>query len=102
MVKQPDMDPTAAEAERIGLPPRYFLYTIQQVQDILAIAPRNAKRLIWHEGKDTGPVDEHKILARNIAPPEAHQPMWRVAEPELVRWMRLKGFRVYQRGWVRQ
>jgi hypothetical protein len=102
MVKQPDLDPTPRSADAVGLPPRYFLYTLQQIQDMLSIHRQHIRRVIWFEGQDVGAVDPDKILARNIATPESEQPMWRIAEPELVRWMRHKGFRIYHRGWLRQ
>lgn len=102
MVKQTNMDPTPKLADAVGLPPRYFMYTLAQIQDMISLEKNDLRKLVWFDGRDVGAVDPDKILARNIAPPEAHQPMWRVAEPELVRWMRRKGFRIYHRGWLRQ
>lgn len=100
-MKQPAMDPTARDAESIGLPPRFFLYTLDQIQDMLSIHKKELGRVVWYDGRDTGAVDPARLFAHNIAPDPAAKPMWRVAEPELVRWMRHKGFRLYQRGWLR-
>lgn len=102
MPGQPDTDPTTRLADAVGLPPRYFLYTLSQISDMLSIHKQELGRVIWYDGRDLGEHDLDKMLARNIAPLEAHQPMWRVSEPEVVRWMRHKGFRIYHRGWLRQ
>jgi len=39
------------------------------------------------------------MVARNIAP-EGHKPEWRVSEVTLIRFMKFKGFKVYERGYV--
>jgi len=99
-MKMPDHEPVGSQARRIGLPPRYFLYTMEQVGDIIQVPNKNLKKYIWFESRDVGAIDKEKILARNIAPP-GDRPMWRVSEPELIRWLRHKGFKIYHRGWLR-
>lgn len=86
--------------ESVGIPPRLFLYTLDQVAQITALDLNNLKRnFIYYDGRTPGKNPKFKMVARNIAPP--HQDAeWRVAEKELIRWLRRKGFKVYERGWV--
>ncbi len=101
MTSREPMDPTQGAAKTMGLPPRYFLYHFDQVADILSMSDKYFKeKMVWYEGKSVGPVDHDLILARNIAP-LGEKNMWRIAEPELVRWLRHKGYRVYHRGYAR-
>ncbi len=84
----------------VGLPPRPFLYTIDQISVILDVTEKIvAATYLFFEGRSTGTRNKHLMLARNIAPPDA-KPDWRVAERELVRWMKTKGFRYYERGTI--
>jgi hypothetical protein len=53
---------------------------------------------IYYEGRSTGVDSPHKLSARNIALPGL-QPEWRVTEAELHRWMKLKGYRLVDRGY---
>jgi len=85
---------------RIGLPLRPFLYTVDQLATILEITEQTLHtQYIYHVGRDVGIKDKHHMEARNIAPTDA-DPEWRVAESELKRWMRTKGFKFYDRGTV--
>jgi hypothetical protein len=85
---------------KVGLPARPFLYTMDQISAILDVDIRTvATQYLYFEGRSTGVRDKHFMLARNIAPPD-ERPDWRVAERELIRWMRVKGFRYYERGTV--
>lgn len=86
--------------QRHGLPPRPFLYTVDQLSTILSISETllHSKHL-YHQGRDVGVKSKHHMMARNISAP-ADKPDWRVAEAELKRWMRLKGFKFYDRGTV--
>ena len=52
------------------------------------------------ERRSVGTKTREQMLARNIAPRDK-TPDWRVAEMELVRWMRFRGFRFYDRSTVR-
>lgn len=95
MARQNEVD----RAEKIGLPPRPFLYTIDQISGILSIPVDALKqRYLYFENRSIGDQDRHLIAARNIAPP-ADRPDWRISEREFIRWMRLKGYRYYDRGY---
>lgn len=86
--------------ERVGLPVRPFLFTLDQIATLLNVELKNLKSTkIFFEGRSTGATSVHLMIARNIAAPN-ETPDWRVAERELVRWMKLKRFRVYEVGVV--
>lgn len=84
----------------LGLPLRAFLFTLDQVSEMLAVPVSALRQNYLHfDRKTMGAHNKDKILARNIAPPGA-DPEWRVAEQELTRWLRRKGFRLYDRNWI--
>lgn len=82
----------------VGLPAKPFLYTIDQIAALLSLEHAAVTRSIFYEGRSVGARPKDKMLARNIDPADA-RPEWRVAETELIRWMRSKGFRFYERTW---
>lgn len=85
-------------AQSVGLPPRPFLYTVDQLSMILSITESQLHTVhLFHEGRDVGVRSRHQMVAINIAPPD-ERPDWRVSEKDLIRWMRLKGFKYYDRG----
>lgn len=88
-----DLDP-----EAVGLPPRPFLYTFDQIATMLAVTDAWLRKQVHLEGRAPGARPRDKMVARNLSP-EGED--WRVAERELLRWLRVKGFRVYERSWVR-
>lgn len=89
-----------SEAPKIGLPPRVFLYTLDQIAVMLDVSPtRIAQAYVYFVGRSIGSRHKHLMVARNIAPPE-DPPEWRIPEREFVRWMKHKGFRYYDRGAV--
>jgi hypothetical protein len=86
--------------EKIGMPVRPFLFTIDQISVMTQMTEDNLKRHYFHyEGRSIGAVRRELMVARNIAPPDA-PPEWRIAEREFIRWMRFKGFRYYDRGTI--
>jgi hypothetical protein len=88
-------------AHSVGLPPRPFLYTLDQISTLLEVSPLQVGQYyIYFEGRSTGRASADLMKARNIAP-RNHPPEWRVAEAELVRWMKRKGFKFYDRSSVR-
>ncbi len=87
------------DADAVGLPQRPFLYTLDQIATLLAVDEAALRASVHFEGRSVGARPVKKMLARNIAP-EGRRPDWRVAERELIRWLRTKGFRFYERGWV--
>lgn len=84
--------------DKIGLPYRPFLFTLDQISVLLSVEPKALERqYVYFEGRSIGSLSKSQMIARNIAPPDK-EPEWRIAERELIRWMRMKGFRYYERG----
>lgn len=95
----------------MGLPPRAFLYTIDQIAELLSVTPRQVRdNYLYFDGVNVGSIPPRRMLARNIDPeysppsyafPEGKgKAEWRVAENELIRWLKVMGFRIYDRGWI--
>jgi len=80
--------------ERYQLPPRLFLYTLDQIADLLVVD--TVDKFIYYDGKSTGIPPKDKLFARNIAP-QSTSPEWRVEEMEFVRWMRHTGLVPHRR-----
>jgi hypothetical protein len=73
-----------------------FLWTLDQVATMLSIKLQTVKvSYIYYEGRSTGPRSGHLMSARNIAKP-GDPPEWRIADRELKRWLKRKGFRFYE------
>lgn len=88
------------ERKWVGIPPRVFLYTLDQVSTLVNLTVVDLKgNHLWYEGRETGSRPTSKMKAVNISEPE-EKPDWRVAEAELIRWMKRKGFKYYERGWA--
>lgn len=86
--------------EKIGLPPRPFLYTIDQLAVMLDVPDHEIHtRYIYHQGRDVGIKKPDVMGAVNIAQPK-QKPEWRVTEREFLRWMKFKGFKYYERAIV--
>ena len=84
--------------DKIGLPPRPFLYTVDQISVMLDLPEaRIMQAYLYFEGRSIGSRKKDLMTARNIAPAN-ERPDWRIAEREFVRWMRVKGFRYYDRS----
>jgi hypothetical protein len=91
---------TPVDPEKVGLPLRPFLYSLDQLSVLLDVDENALKSTYIHyEGRSIGAATRHRMIARNIAPPES-KPDWRVAERELVRWLKFKGFKHYERSSV--
>lgn len=89
-----------ADPEKIGLPARPFLYTLDQISVLLDVPEDQLKRAYIHfEGRSIGVAARRQLLARNIAPDD-QSPDWRVTERELIRWFKTVGFKFYERGSV--
>lgn len=87
-----------AGGEKIGIPTRVFLFTVDQISAMLDVDEKTIlNSYIYFEGRSIGTRKKNLMVARNIAAPE-DKPDWRVAEREFIRWMRVKGFRYYERG----
>ena len=86
----------------VGLPIRPFLYTLDQICTLLEVSEDSLKRQYLHfEGRSVGSKPPDRMRAVNILSPP-HKPDWRVAEKELIRWMRYMGFRYHEKGYIQK
>jgi len=84
---------------RIALPMRPFLYTVDQLAQLLSLGEQTIKAtLLYYEGRSTGAQRKDQMRAVNIAPDDALKAEWRVSDFEFRKWMRFKGFKYYERG----
>lgn len=75
------------------LPRPVFQYTFDQVAMCLSVPETDLRlKMVWYERLDAGRKPSHKIAAHNIAD-LGEKPDWRVTETELLRWLKLKGYR---------
>lgn len=88
------------DPEDVGLPPRVFLYTLDQICQVLSIQSVALRRHLYLDGQSTGRQKPRQLRARNISTDPEGRPDWRVSEPELIRWMKSRGFKYQHRGWV--
>lgn len=87
----------ASQREQFNMPLRVFMYTLDQVSLMTNINLQNLKDNHLHYAqRSIGPRPLGKMLARNIAV-DGDKPDWRIAEQEFIRWLRYKGFRIYNR-----
>lgn len=87
-----------ANPDSVGLPARVFLYTLDQISVMLNVTEDTVRKsYVFYEGRTVGTKRRDLLLARNIAQPDK-TPDWRVTEREFIRWMKVKGFRYYERG----
>ena len=86
----------------IGLPVREFMYTLDQIAFLLSIDEALLKRSYLHyESRSVGHCPKDKLLAVDISPDDDPKVEWRVAERHLKRWIRYKGWKLYERGYIR-
>lgn len=84
----------------LDLPQRLFMYTVDQIATILNLDESTIKTsYLFYDKRHVGAPPKDQMVARNIAP-DGERPEWRVTEKELLRWLRYKGFRITQRGFV--
>lgn len=89
------------EAGQVGLPPTSFLYTLDQICQLVGVDQAIGMRtLFYFANRSTGQQSPHTMKARDIASPDS-TPDWRVAEAEFIRWLKLKRFKIDQRLTVR-
>lgn len=74
--------------KRYNLPERPFLYTLDQIADLLNIPFNRVTEWMHFDGISPGVRPDDRMIARNIATGDMHDPEWRVEEREFVRWMR--------------
>lgn len=84
--------------EKIELPPRPFFYTLDQVATLLSMSENHLKStMVFYQGRSVGVAKSDMLKARSIAKVD-EPPDWRISEAELLRWLRARGFRVYERA----
>jgi hypothetical protein len=87
-----------ANPDSVGMPARVFLFTLDQISVMLDISERQIKeKYLYFEGRSIGTKRRDLMIARNIAG-QNDTPDWRVTEREFIRWMKVKGFKYYERG----
>lgn len=80
----------------MALPVRVFLYTLDQLAAILNVEEEALRaRYLYFQGLSTG-TQGVRMVARNIEADPTHPPRWRVAETELLTYLRRKGFLIDQ------
>lgn len=83
----------------LGLPPRIFFFTIDQIGTMLSLEERYIKDNLLHfEGRSPGIAPRGIMRAYNFAP-EGETPQWRVSEQSLKRYLRFRGIKFYERGY---
>jgi hypothetical protein len=89
-----------SERDKIGLPPRIILYTPDQIAGMLELREEYVRqKLLFYDRREPGIRPKERLRSVNIAP-EGETPEWRVSERELLRYLRLKGKKFYERGYV--
>jgi hypothetical protein len=90
---------TKKNREQVGLPPRIFFYTPDQIATLFELDVQYVMQtLLFYEKREPGIVPRNKLRAINIAP-EGEAPVWRVAESNLIAYLKAKGIRFYERGY---
>lgn len=88
------------ERERVGLPVRVFFYTPDQLAGLLELTEDYVKsKMLFYEGREPGICPKTKMRAVNIAP-EGETPQWRVSENTLLGYLRSRGVKFYDRGYM--
>ena len=86
--------------EGLGLPPRVFFYTVDQICGILELDENYVKKNMLHyEGRSAGIAPRGKLRAINVAPP-GEKPEWRISERSLMRYLKAAGMKFYERGYA--
>jgi hypothetical protein len=88
------------DRKSVGLPTRPFLYTIDQVAMLMSVSESYVHLEYAHyDGRSIGIPSPDRIVFRNIAPKGA-LPEWRCSEREIIRFLRHKGYKYYERGFM--
>ena len=80
--------------DQLGQPYRPFLYTLEQIQDLLLLDDLNP--FLYYDRRSVGIHHPPFLRTINLSP-DGVAPAWRVEEEELIRWMHNRGFRVMSR-----
>jgi len=81
------------------LPTHPFLYTLDQVAGLLEVNLSTLDQWVYYDGRQHNTRTREYMIARNIALVD-ERPVWRIAEQELLRWLQVKGFKMYRGRWI--
>lgn len=81
--------------EQVGLPTKPFFYTVEQVADLLAVDIKTLENTILHFKGFGGTSGPDRLAATNLRTTD--NPLWRIPEDELLRWLRRKRITLYRR-----
>lgn len=88
------------QREWVGLPPRPFMYTLDQIATLLSVPESRVRRdYCWYENREVGTMSPLKLKTVNVSP-SVEAPDWRVSEQELIRWMKKRRLKYYERAWL--
>jgi hypothetical protein len=77
-----------------------FFYTPDQIATLLELDVKYVmQKMLFYERREPGIVPRTKMRAVNIAP-EGEPPIWRVSERTLIAYLKSKGIRYYERGYL--
>lgn len=71
----------------VGLPIHVFLYTLDQIADMLNIPRDKLHDYMFYDRRSVGVPPPHLMLVKNLKP-TGEIPEWRLEEQEFVRWCR--------------
>jgi len=81
---------------RVTLAPHPFLYAPDQIAQMFVVTEASVRsKWLHYDGRSSGIQPKDKMRAINIASSDS-EPVWRIEEAEVVRWMRHKRIRLYQ------
>lgn len=81
--------------DRRGLPYQPFFYTVDQVAAFLNLTVESlTKSYLFRVGEDRGVYRKNLLRAVDLCPVETQRD-WRVAEAELIRWLRYHNLYLY-------
>lgn len=79
----------------VGLPPLVFTFTLDQIAAMLSLTEAELKRhYLYYANRSVGIQTPNQMYAVNIAP-ENEPAQWRVSQKEFARFVKRKGFRLY-------
>ena len=82
------------ERRKVGLPPRIFFYTLDQVAAMLQVDEDELrKRYLYFAGRDVGFQQPGQLYVVNISPDSKAE--WRCSDREFMRFLRHKKIRAY-------
>lgn len=81
----------------INLPPRIFMYTLDQVAGMLGMTEVALRTHIHFNNRNFGKPIARMLLAHDVGM-NHKAPEWRISEDELVRYLKLAGFRFHRNG----